>query len=164
MSNETALPVSNFQLLVRVIKRQDELFKKWPILVVLLSAYVVFNVTEPYFYKLFIDVVEAVLSGKISSSESVSIFVKYALLWGAFTVASILSSFAYLYQIWGIGNLGWAAASKRLLRAFFLMPYDYHVSVDVGEKVRISERGPNAEFFLIEKLFLKIVPDALIFL
>ena len=44
------------------------------------------------------------------------------------------------------------------------MPYDYHVSVDVGEKVRISERGPNAEFHIFEKFMVTIVPQSIIFL
>lgn len=44
------------------------------------------------------------------------------------------------------------------------MPYDYHVSVDVGEKVRVSERGPNAEFHVVEKFFVTVVPQSAIFL
>lgn len=44
------------------------------------------------------------------------------------------------------------------------MPYDYHVSVDVGEKVRISERGPNAEFHIVERFFVTVIPQAVIFL
>ncbi len=53
---------SNFQLFLRVIRRQDALRSKLPLLSVLLLAYVAFNVSEPYFYKLFIDVVDSVLS------------------------------------------------------------------------------------------------------
>ncbi len=44
------------------------------------------------------------------------------------------------------------------------MSYDYHVSVDVGEKVRVSERGPNAEFHIVEKFFVTVVPQSAIFL
>lgn len=51
-----------------------------------------------------------------------------------------------------------------MLRAFFLLPYDYHVSVDVGEKVRISERGPNAEFHIFERFFVSVIPQGVIFL
>ncbi len=72
---------SNFALFCRMIGRQAALRRKIPLLALLLLAYVAFNVSEPYFYKLFIDVVESVLSGKIPASESVPVFVKYALLW-----------------------------------------------------------------------------------
>lgn len=61
MTNETP-KISNFQLFLRVIRRQAALRSKLPLLSVLLLAYVAFNVSEPYFYKLFIDVVESVLS------------------------------------------------------------------------------------------------------
>lgn len=72
---------SNFALFRRIIGRQAELRRKIPLLALLLSAYVAFNVSEPYFYKLFIDVVESVLAGEIPASESVPVFAKYALLW-----------------------------------------------------------------------------------
>ncbi len=72
---------SNFALFRRIIGRQAELRRKIPLLALLLLAYVAFNVSEPYFYKLFIDVVESVLAGKIPASESVPVFAKYALLW-----------------------------------------------------------------------------------
>ncbi len=44
------------------------------------------------------------------------------------------------------------------------MPYDYHISTDIGEKVRIAERGPNAEFIIMEKLLSVVLPQSLIFL
>lgn len=80
MTNET-LKTSNFALFRRIIGRQSALRRKIPLLVVLLFAYVAFNVSEPYFYKLFIDVVESVLAEEIPASDSIPIFGKYALLW-----------------------------------------------------------------------------------
>lgn len=139
MTNEMP-KISNFKLFLRVIRRQEGLFKKLPLLSVFLLAYVAFNISEPYFYKLFIDVVESVLSGKIPVSESAATFAKYALLWGGLTLASIFAALSYRHQIWSLGNVAWGESVARVLRAFFKMPYDYHVSVDVGEKVRISER------------------------
>lgn len=162
MTNE--IPVSNFRLFLRVIGRQEALYGKLPLLSALLLAYVAFNVSEPYFYKLFIDVVESVLSGKLQASESVPVFAEYALLWGGLTLASIFAALSYRHQIWSLGNVAWGSSVRRVLRAFFLMPYDYHVSVDVGEKVRISERGPNAEFHIFEKFFVTVVPQSVIFL
>lgn len=155
---------SNFALFLRVIRRQAALRAKLPILAVFLLSYVAFNVSEPYFYKLFIDVVEGVLSEKIPVSESIPLFVKYAAIWGALTLASIFSALSYRHQIWSLGNVAWGNSVKRVLHAFFRMPYDYHVSVDVGEKVRISERGPNAEFHVFERFFVTVVPQAVIFL
>lgn len=61
MTNETP-KISNLKLFLRVMGRQEGLFRKLPILAVFLLAYVAFNISEPYFYKLFIDVVESVLS------------------------------------------------------------------------------------------------------
>ena len=101
MTNETP-KTSNFQLFLRVLKRQEVLRSKLPLLSVLLFAYVAFNVSEPYFYKLFIDVVDSVLSGKIDAASSIPIFVKYALLWGGLTLASVFASFSYLHQVWSI--------------------------------------------------------------
>ncbi|MDQ1343917.1 MAG: hypothetical protein QG650_637 [Patescibacteria group bacterium] len=163
MTNEN-LPASNFRLFLSVIRRQESLPRSLPVLAFLLVLYVAFNVSEPYFYKLFIDVVEAVLSGNIPASDSVPLFAKYALLWGGLTLASIFAALSYRHRIWSLGNLAWGASVRRVLHAFFLMPYDYHVSVDVGEKVRISERGPNAEFHIFEKFFVTVLPQSAVFL
>lgn len=163
MSNEPR-KTSNFKLFLRVIGRQEGFFRLLPLLSVFLVAYVSFNIAEPYFYKLFIDVVEGVLSGRVPAGESVPLFTKYAALWGVLTLASIFSALSYRHRIWSLGNLAWDSSVRRSLHAFFRMPYDYHVSVDVGEKVRVSERGPHAEFLIFEKFAVTVVPQTAIFL
>lgn len=162
--SESANELSNFRLFLRVIRRQEGFFRSLPTLSAFLAAYVAFNVTEPYFYKLFVDVVEGVLSGKIPPEASVKQFLTYAALWGALTLASVFSALSYRHRIWSLGNLAWDSSVRRSLHAFFRMPYDYHVSVDVGEKVRVSERGPHAEFLIFEKFAVTVVPQTAIFL
>ncbi len=69
MNHATDPGISNWTMLRNLLTRQSHIRSALPALLSLMAVFVTFNVTEPYFYKLFIDAVESVLSGGEPISE-----------------------------------------------------------------------------------------------
>lgn len=130
-TNTTEAKVSNWQMYFEVMSSMKTLRKSFLLIIVLMLIYVSFVALEPYFYKLFMDGIEAVMRGEITIPQAKSEFFHLAFIWGGFVIISLLVTLVYRFQIWKLANYEWAFVSNRLARAFICSTYNYHISLNL---------------------------------
>ncbi|MDP2103615.1 MAG: ABC transporter ATP-binding protein, partial [Candidatus Gracilibacteria bacterium] len=121
-------------------------------------------VSEPYFYKLFVDTLQTSNAKPELLAETSTFFIKISLLWIGLVLLSIATFTLYDYSVSTLMNSGWKdfclTTSKKMLR----LPMDYHVSTSLGERQKIYDRGVEAVWEVAYEVYITIFPQFLIFI
>lgn len=105
-----------------------------------LSVYIAFVVTEPYFYKLFVDGLEATMKNGFSGSDT-TFFVWISVGWIAFVLLSILTYAIYDFGMQIKMNADWKLFANTTSKKILSLPLNYHISTNLGERQKIYDRG-----------------------
>lgn len=167
-SNESQKPVDPTHSMLALFREVHSGFRVakrslWLILPLTL-VYSSFIALEPYFYKRFMDGIESVIRGTVSEAFVRAELIQLAYIWGAFVLISLVVAFIFRLTIWKAINLEWADVARRLAAKFLRIEYDYHVSVNIGERTKNYDRGPLSVAIIFEEIYGTIVPQSLIFL
>lgn len=163
-TEQTKLPISNWKLFFEILSKQSSIIRSWYWLLPLLLVYVALVVSEPYFYKLFVDTLQTSLAKPELLTATSIFFVKISALWVGLVLLSIGTSTFYEIAIANRANLGWntfcLATTKKMLR----LPMEYHVSTNLGERQKIYDRGIQAVWDVAYDMYIVILPQIFIFI
>jgi len=110
---------------------------KWKIGSILI-IYISIIVSEPYFYKILVDELERELknpTGEIPKSILITI-----IFWITITLASILARYAFALTLLTYQHKDWQNFLLKSMQKMLLLPIDYHIGVQHGEKQKIIDR------------------------
>jgi ATP-binding cassette subfamily B protein len=79
-------------------------------------------------------------------------------------IVSLIVAFIFRYEIWKLANYEWHACSNRLAHTFLSLGYDYHVSVNMGERTKNYDRGPMSISQILQNIYAIILPQTLLFI
>lgn len=163
-TESTTPPISNWKLFFEVLSKQPSIIRSWYWLLPLLLVYVALVVSEPYFYKLFVDTLQTSLAKPELLAATSTFFVKISILWIGLVLLSIATSTLYEFSIASLANRGWnifcLATTKKMLR----LPMEYHVSTSLGERQKIYDRGIQAVWDVAYDVYVVILPQIFIFI
>ncbi len=132
--------ISNWKLLREILGRQVSIRKSLYWLAPLLLMYVILVVSEPYFYKLFVDTLQSSLGKSELFSQTSTLFVQISAVWIALILLSIGTFTLYDFSINTLVNKDWKAFSLATSSKMMHLPMDYHISTNLGEKQKIYDR------------------------
>ncbi len=162
-TESTTLPISNWKLFFEVLSKQPSIIRSAWWLLPLLLVYVALVVSEPYFYKLFVDTLQTSLAKPELLAETSAFFVKISALWIGLVLLSIGTSTLYEFSIASLANRGWntfcLATTKKMLR----LPMEYHISTSLGERQKVYDRGIQAVWDVAYDVYVVILPQIFIF-
>lgn len=132
--------ISNWSLFLEILGRQTHIRRSLYWLIPLLLVYVGLVVSEPYFYKLFVDTLQTSLGKPELLGQTSAYFVQISVLWVVLTLLSIGTFTLYDFSINTLVNKDWKAFSLATSRKVMHLPMDYHVSTNLGERQKIYDR------------------------
>lgn len=157
-------PISNWKLFFEVLSKQPSIIRAWYWLLPLLLVYVALVVSEPYFYKLFVDTLQTSLAQPELLAETSTFFVKISIAWVALVLLSIVTSTLYQFAINTLANTGWKTFCLNTSKKVFHLPMEYHVSTSLGKRQKIYDRGIQSVWDVAWQTYIVILPQVLIFI
>ncbi|MDD2917102.1 MAG: ABC transporter ATP-binding protein [Candidatus Gracilibacteria bacterium] len=155
--------ISNWKLYLEILAKQVCIRKSLYWLLPLLLVYVAMVVTEPYFYKLFVDTLQTTL-GKPELFEQTSLyFIQISVLWIVLVFLSIGTFTLYDFSLNTLANKGWKEFSLETSKKMLRLPMDYHISTNPGEKQKVYDRGVDTVWNVAYETYVSILPQILIF-
>lgn len=158
------LPVSNWGLFFEILGRQTHIRKSLYWLFPLLFVYVALVVSEPYFYKLFVDTLQTTLGKPELLAQTSTYFVQISALWIALTLLSIGTFTLYDFAINTLINSDWKEFSLLTSQKIMRLPMDYHISTNQGEKQKIYDRGIDTIWSVGYEVYVQLLPQVCIFI
>lgn len=155
--------ISNWGLFFEILGRQTHIRKSLYWLLPLLFVYVALVVSEPYFYKLFVDTLQTSLGRPELLAQTSTYFVQISALWIALTLLSIGTFALYDFAIQSIMIQDWKGFSLSISQKMLHIPMDYHISTDPGEKQKICDRGIDTIWNVAYETYVQILPHILSF-
>lgn len=156
--------VSNWKLYLEILNKQVHIRKALYWLLPLLLVYVAMVVSEPYFYKLFVDTLQSSL-GKPELFEQTSVFfIQISALWIVLVLLSIGTFMLYDFAIQYLVQKDWKEFSLTTSKKILHLPMDYHISTNPGEKQKIFDRGIDTVWNIAYETYINILPQTLVFL
>jgi ABC-type multidrug transport system fused ATPase/permease subunit len=129
---------------------------KWKIGALML-LYIGTIASEQYFYKILMDGLEKELKSPVwIVPESVLIIVW---VWLLVTIAAIWARFAFAIVLLKYQQIDWENFLLKSMKKMLLLPVDYHIGIQHGEKQKIIDRGAEAVWQAWDNLLLKVVPQ-----
>lgn len=155
--------VSNWKLYFEILGKQVHIIRSLYWLVPLLLVYVAMVVSEPYFYKIFVDTLQSSL-GKPELFEETSVFfLQMSLVWIVLVLLSIGTFTLYDFSINTLANNGWKEFALRTSKKMLHLPMEYHISTAPGEKQKIYDRGVEAVWSIAYETYISVFPQLLVF-
>lgn len=136
--------ISNWGLYFRILARISSIRKSLWWLIPLLLVYVAFVVTEPYFYKLFVDGLETTMKTGVLTSSMSAYFMWISLAWIGLVLLSIVTYTLYDFGMQIKMNADWKQFANTTSNKILNLPLDYHLSSNIGERQKIYDRGIDA--------------------
>ncbi len=125
---QTPGQISNWKLYLEILGKQVFITKSLYWLMPLLLVYVAMVVSEPYFYKLFVDTLQVTL-GKPELFQATSLyFIKISALWIVLVLLSIVTFTLYDFAIQYLANSDWKNFTLTTTRKMLHLPMEYHIS------------------------------------
>jgi ABC-type multidrug transport system fused ATPase/permease subunit len=129
---------------------------KWKIGTLML-LYIGTIASEPYFYKILMDGLEKELKSPVGIvPESVLIIVW---VWLLVTIAAIGARFLFAMTLLNYQQTDWENFLLKSMKKMLLLPVDYHIGIQHGEKQKIIDRWAEAVWQAGDNLLLKVVPQ-----
>ena len=128
-------------------------------LMILLFVYLIFIISEPYFYKLFIDWVTDFANQQKTLGETSDHLFKLSLIWWIIISLSIAAYWVYDYMVHKINHKDWEHYITFLWFNFINLTIDKHISTDVWERQKVFDRGAEALFQVGLNILDPIVPS-----
>lgn len=156
--------ISNWRLFLEILGRQVHIRKSLYWLMPLLLVYVGLVVSEPYFYKLFVDTLQATLGKPELLGQTSAYFIRISVLWVGLTLLSIGTFTLYDFSINTLVNEDWKAFSLATSKKIMHLPMDYHVSTNLGERQKIYDRGIDTIWNIAYQTYVEVLPHVFTFI
>lgn len=156
--------ISNWKLFMETLGRQKTVTKSFWWLLPLLLVYVALVVSEPYFYKLFVDTLQTSFGKPELFEETSLFFVQISLLWIVLTLLSIGTFTLYDFFVQTLLHKDWKKFSLATSEKMMHLPMEYHVSTNLGERQKIYDRGIDTIWNIAYEIYIPVLPQVLIFI
>jgi hypothetical protein len=127
-------------------------------------VYVAMVVSEPYFYKLFVDTLQNTIGKPELFVQTSLYFMQISALWIFLVLLSIGTFTLYDFAINTLANKGWKEFSLATSRKMLHLPMDYHISTPPGEKQKVYDRGIDTVWNVAYETYIGILPQILVFI
>lgn len=122
--------ISNWKLFLEILGKQASIRKSLFWLLPLLFVYVALVVSEPYFYKLFVDNLQTSIGKPELFAQTSSLFVQISVIWVILVLVSIGTFTLYDFSINTLANKDWKIFSLSMIEKMMRLPMDYHISIN----------------------------------
>lgn len=148
---------SKFHILQSIFSHLHEVrLQKWKI-GWLMILYISTIASEPYFYKILMDGLEQELKSPLwFVPQSVIAIVT---LWLFITIAAIGTRYLFAMTLLKYQHNDWNNFLIKSMKKMLLLPTDYHLGIQHGEKQKIIDRGAEAVWQAWDNLLLKVIPQ-----
>ncbi len=119
--------------------------------------YIATIASEPYFYKILMDGLESELKNPIGSIPTTVIITIG--IWLTLTVAAIGARYIFAMILLTHQHDDWENFIIQSMKKILLLPIDYHLKIQHGEKQKIIDRGAEAVWQAGDNLLLKVIPQ-----
>ena len=123
----------------------------------LMILYIATIASEPYFYKILMDALEKELRTPVGIIPESIILIIW--LWLIITIAAIGTRFLFWMVLLAHQHKDWEGFLLKSMKKMLLLPVDYHIGIQHGEKQKIIDRGAEAVWQAGDNLLLKVVPQ-----
>lgn len=156
--------LSNWKLFLEILGKQVAIRKSLFWLLPLLFVYVTLVVSEPYFYKLFVDNLQVSIGKPELFAQTSSLFVQISVIWVLLVLLSIGTFTLYDFSIQTLMHGDWKKFALTTSEKMMQLPMDYHISTNLGERQKIYDRGIDAIWNTGYEMYLNILPQIFIFI
>ena len=123
----------------------------------LLLLYISMIVSEPYFYKILVDRLEVELKNPTWHIPDIMLITIG--IWIGITILSILARYIFAKTLLTLQNRDWQNFLLKGMQKMLLLPIDYHIGIQHGEKQKIIDRGAEAVWQAWDIIILRIIPQ-----
>lgn len=123
----------------------------------LMFIYIATIASEPYFYKILMDGLESELKNPIGSIPT-AVLITIG-IWLILTIAAIGTRYIFAMTLLSHQHNDWENFIIQSMKKMLLLPIDYHLKIQHGEKQKIIDRGAEAVWQAGDNLLLKVIPQ-----
>ena len=156
--------IPKWELIKDVYKNYFNVRKNFWWLFLLLLLNIVFIISEPYFYKLFIDNIEKFASDKISYDNIKGEFIFLAIAWTIISIAGVIAKWIYELFSNRMMEADWKDYVLKLWENFIFLPYSEFISTNPWKQQSIFDKWTMALWNVAYTFLISILPQVLIFL
>lgn len=122
--------------------------------------YIATVVCEPYFYKILMDhVQEEIINPTTSIPHSILLTI---IAWIIISILSMASRYLFAVTLLNTQQQDWNNFIIQVIRKMLLLPINYHISIQHGEKQKIIDRSSDALWEGGNSIILRIIPQTII--
>ncbi|MBP9779210.1 ABC transporter ATP-binding protein [Candidatus Gracilibacteria bacterium] len=130
--------------------------QKWKIGFMMI-LYITTIASEPYFYKILMDGLEQELRSPLGYVPQTVIII--IIVWLLITIAAIGTRYLFAMTLLKYQHNDWNNFLIKSMKKMLLLPTDYHLGIQHGEKQKIIDRGAEAIWQAGDNLLLKVIPQ-----
>ncbi len=130
--------------------------QKWKIWFMMI-LYITTIASEPYFYKILMDGLEQELRSPLWYVPQTVIII--IIVWLLITIAAIGTRYLFAMTLLKYQHNDWNNFLIKSMKKMLLLPTDYHLGIQHGEKQKIIDRGAEAIWQAWDNLLLKVIPQ-----
>lgn len=134
----------------------------WLFLLLLLN--ILFIISEPYFYKHFIDNIQQFLSNSINFEEIKRNSIFLIFIWIVISISWVVAWFFYEIIILNIMHKDWKQFILKMWRNFVYLPYEEFVNSNPGKQQSIFQKWEDAFWYIWRHFMVSILSQSLIFI
>lgn len=123
-----------------------------------------FIISEPYFYKLFVDNIENFGKGNITYDSIKQNFIYLTIIWWFIAIIWIFSQWCYFYFLDKTMQKDWKIYSVKICKSFIYLPYNEFVNTNPWAQQTIFNKWTDAFRSFWHNFLEKIVPQLLLFI
>jgi ABC-type multidrug transport system fused ATPase/permease subunit len=123
----------------------------------LMILYIGTIASEPYFYKILMDGLEQELKSPVWFIPQSVIFI--IAIWLIITIAAIGTRYLFAMILLKYQHADWNNFLIKSMKKMLLLPTEYHLWVQHGEKQKIIDRWAEAVWQAWDNLLLKVIPQ-----
>lgn len=158
----TSPQISNWKIFLQILSQLKTVRKSFWWLGILLLIYVACTVVEPYFYKLFVDEIQKIASANSTLIQSYPYLIKVSLAWIFLVWVTIIVFYIFETQTNMRANKDWERFALEMYQHILHLPVDYHISNNIGERLKIYDRGVGSVWEIGYDFFIDVIPTVLI--
>ncbi len=161
---EENLNISKWRTFLDIINKLVIVKKNFWWLMIFLFIYLVFTISEPYFYKILIDWITSYFTNVKGTIYSSTDFLKLIWIYLFIAICWVWSWTFYEYHVWTILHLDWKNYILVLSKNFLALPYHEHITNNNWEYQKVFDRWAESIFAVWEGMLITLLPQFFIFI
>lgn len=157
---ENEKKLDKFKILKSIFSHLHEIKKHKFRIWFFMFLYIATVVSEPYFYKVLMDMLQWELTSPTSNIPKTLIYIIG--WWIILSVFSMIVRYIFALTLLNYQHTDWANFLMSSMKKMLYLPINYHIGVQHGEKQKIIDRWAEAVWQAGDNLLLKVIPQIII--